>query len=155
MNAEFLNQIEYPCSRRIEELRDQAIHNVKRELPNRTVEVHDDAVFHKLAFTYYYDWSSDDPEYMMVSEDPGGITSRHLSELARLADLAGDEPLMQIGVYRDFASRWLARDNYRFAETFFGTCAEEGLIDLEQSVRAYLQDESMYNDFYVTDANKY
>lgn len=155
MNPQFLDRIEYPRPRRLEQLRDQAIKNVKSELPDRSVDVHNDAVFRKLAYTYYYDWSTDDPDFMMISEDPGDVGSRHTSDLIDFAELPEDDPLAQIGLYRDFAVRWLASDNYRFSETFFGTCAEEGLITLSQSVRSYIQDEDIFDDFYVTDANKY
>lgn len=155
MNAAFLDRIERPRPRRLERLRDEAIKNVKAELPDRTVDVHDEAVFRKLAFTFYYDWTADDPEYVMFSEDPGGITARHTSDIVEFAELPADDPLAQVGIYRKFAIRWLASDNYGFSEKFFETCAGEGLIDLDQPVRSYIRSEAMYDDFYLTDANKY
>lgn len=155
MNPEFLSQIEHPRSRHLEQLRDTAIQNVKQTLPNRSVDVHDERVFRKLAFTYYHDWTTDDPDYMMMSEDPGPLGSRHAFDLIDFAELPNDDPLAQIDLYRNFASRWLADDNYRFSETFFGACADEGLIDISDSIREYIHDDGMYNDFYVTDANKY
>jgi hypothetical protein len=117
--------------------------------------LHDEAVFRKLAFTYYYDWSTDTPDYMMMSEDPGSIGSRHTSDLIDFAELPDDDPLAQVRLYRDFAVRWLASDNYCFSETFFGTCAEAGLIDFDQPIRQYIRNEELYDDFSVTDANKY
>ena len=155
MNSEYLDRIEHPAPRTLEQLRDKAIQNVKETLPNRSVDVHDPAVFRKLAFTYYYDWESDDPSYMMVSEDPGGIQSRHTSDLIDFAELSGDDPLEQVSIYRDFASRWLGSDNTRFAESFFGACADEGLIGFDQSARAYARSGEFFDDFYLTDVNKY
>lgn len=155
MKSEYLDRIEHPEPRTLEQLRDKAIQNVKETLPNRSVDVHDPAVFRKLAFTYYYDWESDDPSYMMVSEDPGGIQSRHTSDLIDFAELSGDDPLEQVSIYRDFASRWLGSDNTRFAESFFGACADGGLIGFDQSARAYARSGAFFDDFYLTDVNKY
>lgn len=155
MDAEFLGRIERPRTRSLERLRDRAIENVKDALPQRSVEVHDDAVFRKLAFTYYYDWSTDDPQFMLVGEDPGAVGSRHTSDLIDFVELPSDATLAQIGLYRGFAARWLADDNHRFSETFFGTCSDEGLIVLDRPVRQYIRSESMYEAFYLTDVNKY
>jgi hypothetical protein len=155
MHGDFLDRIEHPRPRRLEQLRDRAVENVKSALPAPTVDVHDESTFRKLAFTYYHDWSTDDPEFVMMSEDPGRIGSRHRSDVVEFAELPDDDPLAQISLYRNFAARWLASDNHRFSKTFFGTCADEGLIDIDRSVRQYITSEQFYDDFYLTDANKY
>jgi len=124
-------------------------------LPNQSVEVYDASVFRKFTFTYYYDWETDNPDFMMVSEDFGELNERHTSDLIAVAELPDDEPLAQIAIYREFASRWLGRDNPRFAETSFSACADEGLIDFEQTARTYARSSAWFDDFYLTDVNKY
>lgn len=154
MDGAYLDRIEHPTPRTLEQLRDEAIQNVKERLPERSVEVHDRSTLRKLAFTYYYDWESDDPTYTMMSEDPGGVQSRHTSDLLDFAELS-DDPLDQVSIYREFASRWLGSDNLRFAESFFGACADAGIIEPDQSLHEYARSGEFFDDFYLTDVNKY
>lgn len=118
MDAEFLERIENPRSRILEELFESAVEKVEKQLREYDATNLDDWALRKIAYTYYYDWENDDPNYVFLLEDPGNLNDRHTRAVQRIEKLEDDyDPLSLVDIYRGFATTW-------FTETrnsdFFG-----------------------------------
>lgn len=111
----------------------------------------------KLSYTYYHKPEQEDPEYVFLLQDPGGLQERHTEEIDRLDGIdqqsSGEE---LVDIFRQFPKSWLLRNrNSDFSERFFTSLAEHGLISLQSTWREYLREEQFYEDFYMTDVVKY
>lgn len=82
MDAEFLERIENPRSRILEDLFESAVENVEKQLRDYGATNLDDWALRKIVYTYYYDWQEDDPNYVFLLEDPGSL-SQHQQVLRK------------------------------------------------------------------------
>lgn len=151
-----LDSIDDPDPTLLRELLDEAMAETEAQLAETDVPDISDGLIRRLSYTYYYDWEVDDPDYMLLVQDPGNLQERHLEELRDENPLAdGCSKREQIDVYRQFGKTWLAGRNSDFSEEFFGALEEYGLIDLGSGWEEYLSSERMYGDFYLGDVVKY
>lgn len=110
----------------------------------------------RLSYTYYYDWKVDDPDIMLLVQDPGNLHERHIQELQPENPLEGGCTRRdQVSIYRQFAKSWLTGRNADFSEKFFGTFEEHGLINLGYNWEEYINSEQIFQDFYLGDVVKY
>lgn len=140
-------------------LRDQlsaAMQQSRQILDGTAIPEVTDGVVRRLSYTYYYDWETDDPDYMLLVQDPGNLHTRHLDELRGTNPLAdGCSYRDQIHTYRQFGKSWLSGRNKDFSKQFFGALASHGVIDLEADWQRYLASDQLYRDFYLGDVMKY
>jgi hypothetical protein len=157
MNADFLERIDQPRSLTLERLLDSAIENVDEQLREYGAHSVDDWALRKIAYTYYYDWEEDDPDYVFLLEDPGNLNQRHTREVRRIEALKEEhEPLDMVDIYRRFASTWFTETrNSDFMRKFLSTCDENGLIDADGYWKDYIRTQDFFDDFYMTDIVKY
>ena len=150
-----LSEIDEPTEPTLRELQQTAIGEVGTVLSEAGFSVQDE-VARRLSYTYYYDWETDDPDIVLLVQDPGNLHERHLSELRPYNPLAGEcSARDQIGVYREFAKSWLTGRNADFSERFFETLASHGLISLPNGWHQYVDSGQFYRDFYLGDVVKY
>lgn len=156
-NKDFINRIEYPDDTVLQSLRDDACETTQHRLEKWGFPDIDDSTIRKLSYTYYYDPSHDDPDYVFLLQDPGALQRRHTEELDRLKAIDDQSPLTElVNIYRQFPKSWLLRDrNSDFSSRFFTTLADHGIISLSSTWRDYLRDEVFYDEFYMTDVVKY
>lgn len=152
---DLLSRIDQPSQSELQALQETAIDSVESVLsqtdfPNQT------ATSRRLSYTFYYDWETDDPDYVLLVQDPGNLHERHLSELRPTNPLAGECSLRdQISVYRAFGQSWLTGRNADFTERFFETLARHGLISLPNGWHQYVSSGQFYEDLYIGDVVKY
>ena len=150
-----LSRIDQPTHPKLQELQDTAIDSVEKVLTEAGVSCRED-VCRRLSYTFYYDWETDDPDYVLLVQDPGNLHERHLSELRPHNPLAGEcSAREQIGIYRDFGQSWLTGRNADFSERFFQTLASHDLISFSNGWKQYITSEEFYHDFYLGDVVKY
>lgn len=150
-----LSQIDQPTHPELQELQQTAIDSVETVLADAGMPLQEE-VCRRLSYTFYYDWETDDPDYVLLVQDPGNLHQRHLSELRPHNPLAGECPArQQISVYRAFGQSWLTGRNADFSEQFLGTLANHGLISLSDSWERYVTSGQLYQDFYLGDVVKY
>jgi hypothetical protein len=156
-DRDFINRIEYPDHAALQGLRDDACETTRSRLEEWGYPDVDESTIRKLSYTYYYDPSQDDPDYVFLLQDPGGIQRRHTEELERLKAIDDQSPLTElVDIYRQFPKSWLLRNrNSDFSLKFFSTLSDHGIISLSSTWRDYLRDEGFYHDFYMTDIVKY
>jgi len=157
MDAEFLERIENPRSRTLEQLFESAVENVEKQLREYGATDLDEWALKKIAYTYYYDWESDDPNYVFLLEDPGNLNGRHTREIQRIENLKDDyDPLSLVGIYRQFATTWFTETrNSDFIRRFLYTCSENDLIEFDDYWGDYVKSQRFFDDFYTTDIVKY
>jgi len=150
-----LSQIDQPTHPKLQELQSAAIDNVEDVLKNAGISRREE-VCRRLSYTFYYDWEVDDPDYVLLVQDPGNLHERHLSELEPNNPLTGEcSTREQISIYRAFAQSWLTGRNADFSERFFQTLAKHNLISLSNGWEQYINSEQLYHDFYLGDVVKY
>ena len=150
-----VSRIDQPSHPRLQQLQAEAIDSVEAVLSEAGMP-RSEEVSRRLSYTYYYDWETDDPEYVLLVQDPGNLHERHLAELRPANVLRGDCALSdQIGVYRAFGRSWLGGRNADFSEQFFNTLAAHGLIALPDGWQPYVERGEFYRDFYLADVVKY
>ncbi|GAA0507744.1 Uracil DNA glycosylase superfamily protein [Halorubrum aquaticum] len=150
-----LSEIDEPTQPALQELQETAIDSVETVLSDAGFPIREE-VCRRLSYTYYYDWETDDPDIVLLVQDPGNLHERHLSELRPHNPLAGEcSPREQIGVYREFGKSWLTGRNADFTERFFETLASHGLISLPNGWHHYVASGDFYRDFYLGDVVKY
>lgn len=151
-----LDSIDDPGPPLLGELQDEAMAETEARLAEMDAPALSEGSIRRLSYTYYYDWAVDDPDYMLLVQDPGTLQERHVEELRDENPLAeGCSKRDQIGVYRQFGKTWLAGRNSDFSAAFFGALEEYGLIDLGSGWEEYLSAGRMYRDFYLGDVVKY
>ncbi|WP_245810847.1 uracil-DNA glycosylase family protein [Halorubrum halodurans] len=150
-----LSEIDKPTEPTLQELQETAIGSVETVLSDAGFPIREE-VSRRLSYTYYYDWETDDPDIVLLVQDPGNLHERHLSELRPQNPLAGEcSARDQIGVYREFAKSWLTGRNADFSERFFETLARHDLISLPNGWHQYVDSGQFYRDFYLGDVVKY
>ena len=156
MARRVLDDIDDPAHPVLRELHGDAMAATREVLDDADVPDVSEGVIRRLSYTYYFDWETDDPEYMLLVQDPGSLQQRHLEELRDSNPLAdGCSKRDQIQIYRAFAKSWLTSRNSDFAEQFFGVLEEFGLIDLGADWETYISSGGLYQDFYLADVVKY
>lgn len=157
MDAEFVNRIENPRSRTLEQLFERALENVEEQLRDYGATDQDEWALKKIAYTYYYNWDEDDPDYVFLLEDPGNLNERHTREIRRIEVLKDEfDPLALIDIYRRFATTWFIETrNSDFIRRFLYTCSENGLIEFDGYWGDYVRSQQFFDDFYMTDIVKY
>jgi hypothetical protein len=157
MDAEFLERIENPRSRILEELFESAVENVEKQLREYGATNLDDWALRKIAYTYYYDWENDEPNYVFLLEDPGNLNDRHTRAVQRIEKLEDDyDPLSLVDIYRGFATTWFTETrNSDFFRRFLYTCSDSGLISFDDYWGDYVKSQRFFDDFYMTDIVKY
>jgi hypothetical protein len=157
MNKEFLDRIENPRSRTLERLFESAVENVEEQLREYGATNVDEWALRKIAYTYYYDWEEDDPNYVFLLEDPGNLNQRHTRQVRRIAHLKDEyDPLSLIDIYRGFATTWFTETrNSDFIRQFLHTCSKNELLELKDHWRDYVRSGQFFDDFYMTDIVKY
>lgn len=157
MNNQFIDRIETPSSRVLEDVFENAVQNVQGQLNEYGASDLDEWALRKIAFTYYYDWETDDPNYVFLLKDPGPLNERHTRELERIAQLKnGYEPRDLIEIYRQFATTWFVETrNADFMRRFVRTCATNDLIEPDDSWQDYVRSQAFFDDFYMSDIVKY
>lgn len=157
MDAEFLERIENPRSRILEELLESAVENVEGQLREYGATDLDEWTLRKIAYTYYYDWEEDDPDYVFLLEDPGNLNQRHTRAIRRIEALKDDyDPLSLVDIYREFATSWFTETrNSDFIQQFLYTCRDNGLISFDDYWKDYVTSQRFFDDFYMTDIVKY
>ncbi|AOW79813.1 hypothetical protein HTSR_0620 [Halodesulfurarchaeum formicicum] len=150
-----LSRIDTPSNPELQQLQQQAIDNVEEVLSDVGM-AYSEELCRRLSYTYYYDWETDDPDYVLLVQDPGNLQERHLSELRPENPLTGNwTARKQISVYRAYGQSWLTGRNADFSERFFGTLADHGLISLPNGWEDYINSGALYRDFYLGDVVKY
>jgi len=154
---ELIGRIDTPDHPTLRTLQQQAIDEIRPIIADADIPEVSEGVIRRLSYTYYYDWETDDPEYIWLVQDPGNLRDRHLSELRGANPIAdGCSPREQISVYRQFGKSWLTGGrNEDFSERVLTALDELGLIDLGGSWRAYLNRVNFYRDIYLGDVVKY
>lgn len=157
MDAEFLERIENPRSRILKELFESAVENVREQLKEYGATGIDEWALRKIAYTYYYDWETDDPDYVFLLEDPGNLNQRHTREVRRIEALRDDyDPRSLVDIYRGFATAWFTETrNSDFIRRFLSTCSDNGLIEFGDYWGDYVKSQQFFDDFYMTDIVKY
>lgn len=157
MDAAFLDRIENPRSRILEDLFESAVENVEQQLREYGATNLDDWALRKIAYTYYYDWENDDPDYIFLLEDPGNPNDRHTRDVRRIEKLKDDyDPLSLVDIYRGFATTWFTETrNSDFIRRFLYTCSDSGLISFDDYWGDYVKSQRFFDDFYMTDIVKY
>lgn len=156
MAQKILRQTDDPQHPLLRELLEKAVDESESVLRTSNIEDVSEDVIRRLSYTYYYDWETDDPDYMLLVQDPGNLHERHLDELRGSNPLGEGCSLRdQIRVYRQFGKSWLTGRNADFSERFFGTLDAFGLVDIGGDWSEYIRSETMYEDFYLGDVIKY
>jgi uracil-DNA glycosylase len=156
MHSEFFNRIAQPEHPALGDLADQARTGVENTLMDWGLENVSQSVVRNLSFTYYHDWEHDDPNCLLVIQDPGPLYDRHQDEVQAIRDLGTDpDPLELISLHRSFAISWLVQRNADFAEKFVETCDEHGIATPEDDWRDYIEQGRFFDDFYLADVVKY
>lgn len=151
-----LDEIDDPAAPDLRELQRDAMAATRDVLAAADIHKVSEGVIRRLSYTYYFDWETDDPEYMLLVQDPGSLQERHLEELRGSNPLAdGCSKRDQIQVYRAFGESWLTGRNSDFSKQFFGALAGFGLIDLGAGWEGYITSGQLYHDFYLADVVKY
>ncbi|WP_353635409.1 uracil-DNA glycosylase family protein (plasmid) [Halobacterium sp. NMX12-1] len=152
---DLLSLIDQPPQPELQTLQKSAIDDIESVLSQAGFPVQAE-VCRRLSYTFYYDWETDDPDYVLLVQDPGNLHERHLSELRPHNPLAGDcSARDQISVYRAFGQSWLTGRNADFTERFFETLAHHDLISLPSGWHQYVASGQFYHDFYLGDVVKY
>jgi|GEM_PF-1408555 len=150
-----LSQIDEPAHPELRELQQTATERVESVLAEAGMPRKEE-VSRRLSYTFYYDWETDDPDYVLLVQDPGNLQKRHLTELRPQNPLAGDCTVReQIAVYRAFGQSWLTGRNADFTERFLETLSDHGLISLPDGWERYVTSGDLYRDFYLGDVVKY
>ena len=156
LDREFVERIEYPENSVLQDLFSDAQQTTRDRLSKWGYSEVDDWLVRKMSYTYYYDHTTDDPDYVFLLQDPGGLQQRHTEELEAIQELPDEFSRRKlVSLYRQFAKSWLLRRNEDFSERFFTALDDLGLISIEPSVEAYLRDGRFFDDFYMTDVVKY
>lgn len=157
MNPEFLASIESPDQLALQNLRDDAIAEVRKELRGHHVEDVSEATIRRFAYTYYHDWEEDNPDIVFLLEDPGMPGEHVLAEAHEIDEVDGKEPNRELlKIFRRFGARWLMQKRYAdFTSQFVATCEEAGLIDPDDPWWKYLLSYDFFDDFYMCDVVKY
>lgn len=151
-----LDQIDDPDHPRLQTVLEQAVEEVRAVVAEADAPAVSESVLRRLAYTYYYDWETDDPDYMLLVQDPGRLQPRHLEILQEANPLTdGCSKRDQIQTYRAFAKTWLTRRNSDFTTQFFDTLADYGLIEPADSWPTYVESGRLFDDFYLGDVVKY
>jgi len=152
---DLLSLIDQPTQPELQALQETATDAIEPVLSQAGFSVRSE-VCRRLSYTFYYDWETDDPDYLLLVQDPGNLHERHLSELRPHNPLADDcSARDQIGVYRAFGQSWLTGRNADFTERFFETLAHHSLISLLNGWHEYVASGKFYHDFYLGDVVKY
>lgn len=156
-SSSIIERIENPENEHLRSMLSDACQTTEDRLEEWGFSGVSDATIRRLSYTYYHRSDQDDPKYVFLVQDPGGLQRRHTEELDRIRSIEETENLDSlVDVYREFPKSWLLRNrNSDFSEQFFSTLADHGLISYETSWRPYLQNEQFYDDFYMTDVVKY
>ena len=93
------SEIDKPTEPTLRELQQTAIGSVETVLSDTGFRTREE-VSRRLSYTFYYDWETDDPDIVLLVQDPGNLHERHPSELRPQNPLAGESSARdQIGVY--------------------------------------------------------
>lgn len=150
-----LSQIDEPAHPELRELQQTATERVESILMEDGMPCREE-VCRRLSYTYYYDWETDDPDYVLLVQDPGNLQKRHLSELRPQNPLAGEcTAREQIAIYRAFGQSWLTGRNADFTERFLEALSDHELISLPDGWERYVTSGDLYRDFYLGDVVKY
>jgi len=150
-----LKQMDNPDDPELRRLQSDAKEHVE-EVAHAAGLFPDKHAIRRLSYTYYYDWETDDPDFMLLLQDPGNLHKRHLEELQPENPLEGGcTRREQVHIYRQFAKSWLTGRNADFSEQFFGTFDDHGLINLGAGWKDYITTERMFQDVYLGDVVKY
>lgn len=156
MNAEFFNRIAQPEHPEIRDLVHEADARVEKTLTDWGLENVSSSVVRNLSFTYYHDWEHDDPECVLVIQDPGPLYDRHKDEVQAIRNLGTDpHPSELVSLHRRFAISWLVQRNADFAEKFVEACARHDIATPTEPWRAYIEQGRFFDDFYLADIVKY
>lgn len=157
MEGKYLDQLENPASRTLEQLFENAVAHVEEQLREYGATELDPWALRKIAFTYYYDWETDNPRFVFLLEDPGNLNKRHTREIRRIEHLKEEyDPRSLVDIYRRFATTWFTETrNADFSRQFVKICRDHGLIEFEGYWKQYFRSEEFFNDFYMTDIVKY
>ena len=157
MDTSFVKDIEDPDRLQLQQQQESAREAVRERLRDYDMVDVPDYVLHKLTYTYYHDWKTDDPRFMFLLEDPGIPGEHVIMEVAAYVDLdPGYDPYDAIQIDRRFGARWLAKRGYTdFTSDFLEACADNGLIEMEDPWWQYLLSGGFFDDFYMADVIKY
>lgn len=157
MDPEFVHSIESPEPLPLQELQAEAWDVVVERLAEYDMLDVPDWVVRKMTYTYYHDWTTDDPDYVFLLEDPGKPGEHVVLETSAYASLGeGYDPLDAVQIDRRFGARWLATRRYTpFTSAFVEACAEFGLISADVSWWRYVLSGQFFDDFYMADVVKY
>lgn len=155
MDPAFVDAIADPTDPRLQELAEQARTGVRESLVEWGMDP-DPELVRNLSFTYYHDWTRDDPDAMLLVQDPGEVSDRHQQEAEAIRDLGVDPaPLERVSLNRRFATSWLVQRNSEFTEKFVSICTDHGLISPSEPWDEYVRSGAFFDDFYLADVVKY
>lgn len=155
-NETLVDRLERPNDEVLRSLRDDACETTRNRLERWDISGVDEPAVRKLSYTYYHDPAEDDPEYVFLLQDPGGLQRRHTEELDQFRSMDERPAVAElVDVYRQFPKSWLLRRNSDFSSEFFTALADTGVISPTSTWQNYLQDGEFYDDFYMTDVVKY
>lgn len=157
MDREFLAAIEDPDNLNLQRLLSNSKEAVEEELAENQVTELTDTTLTRFSYTYYHDWISDDPDYVILLEDPGLPGEHVVTEAHHIDEAAGSQPNRDLlAIFRRFGARWLMQSRYTdFTHDFVKSCADEGLIDVELPWWKYILSYEFFDDFYMADVVKY
>lgn len=156
MNSEFVEHIEHPESRYLQEAQQSAYDRVRERLNGHHMTDVPEQVLEKLTYAYYHDWEQNNPSYVFLLADPGVPGEHVVFEANAYADLDTNNYREKVHVDQRFGARWLAKKRYTdFTSEFIQQCQEHGLVDVDEPWWQYLLSGSFFDDFYMTDVVKY
>lgn len=156
MNEDFVERIEHPESRYLQEAQQDAYARVRDRLEEHHMTDVPEQVLEKLTYAYYHDWERNDPNYVFLLADPGVPGEHVVFEANAYADLDPADYRQKVHVDQRFGARWLAKKRYTdFTSEYIECCHEHDLIDVENPWWQYLLSGSFFDDFYMTDVVKY
>lgn len=156
MDPEFFSRIAQPEHPELKDLADQAQTGVEDTLSEWSLENVSQSVIRNLSFTYYHNWKHDDPNCVLLIQDPGPLYDRHKNEVQTIRDLGTDpDPLDLTSLHRRFAISWLVQRNADFTQKFIEACTEHDVVTPGGDWREYVEQEAFFDDFYLADVVKY
>ena len=156
MNAKFFSRIANPEEPELQNLSKIARSSVEEKLSDWGLTEIPEHTIRNLSFTYYHDWEHDDPDNMLLIQDPGPLYDRHRGEVQAFRDLGPDpEPTDLVSLHRRFAISWLVQRNADFAEQFVDVCAQHGIATPRSDWDEYIAGGDFFDDFYLADVVKY
>jgi len=156
MNRDFVEGIEHPESRYLQEAQESAARHVRERLEDHHMTDVPDKVLRKLTYAYYHDWEQNDPNYVFLLADPGVPGEHVVFEANAYAGLEPTDYRTKVQIDQRFGARWLAKQRYTdFTSEFLTHCQDHGLVEFDEPWWQYLLSGSFFDDFYMTDVVKY